>query len=150
MVGSDDQAPPSTRDKIEGGLAQVGLVRGGSAEGLQGTDDGLSGLRALKDDLPQEGREEAAYPAITSHEFLVVVVLRWSGQGSDQGHHFPETWLGDAREYRGSDLPIGTRFVEEDGTRLAQLQGGGIQVAERAESLLLAEVSGLGGDVRDQ
>ena len=101
-------------------MAQIGLVRGGSAEGLQGTEDGLSGLRALKDDFPQEGREEAAYPAITPHEFLVVVVLRWSGQGFDQGHRFPETWLGDVRVDRGSDLPIGTRFVEKDGTRLAQ------------------------------
>ena len=45
---------------------------------------------------------------------------------------------------------IGTRFVEKDGARLAQLQGGGIQIAERAEPLLLPEVLGLGDDVRDQ
>ena len=150
VVRSDDQAPPSTWEKVERGSAQIGLVRGGRAEGFQGTEDGLTSLRALKGDLPQQGRQKAAYPAITPHEFLVVVVLRRSGEGLDQGHRFPETRLGDAREYRGSDLPIDTRFVEKDGARLAQLQGGGIQVAERAEPLLLPEVSGLSGDVRDQ
>src|SRR3954467_15341553 len=147
MVRSDDQTPPSTGDEIEGGSAQIGLVQGGTAKGLQGTEEGLSGLRALEGDLSQEGRQEAAHPAITPHEFLVVVVPRWSGEGLDQGHRFPETRLGDAREYRGSDSPVGTLFGEEDGTRLAQLQGGGIQVAERAESLVLAEVPGRGDAV---
>ena len=53
VVGSDDQTPPSTWDKIERGSAQIGLVRGGRDEGLQGTEDGLTSLRALKGDLPQ-------------------------------------------------------------------------------------------------
>jgi len=88
-------------------------------------------------------RPEPADAAVLLHLLDMIVLVGRSGQRPDECDRVGERLFGNPGEDGRAELGIATGVVEQDRACFAELQGGGIQVVDRAESFLFAGTPGL-------
>jgi hypothetical protein len=150
-VRADHVTSPAPRDVIQRSAAHVGLVLAlGVGQEVQGIYQWLASRGGLEGDGAEHVGPEPANAAVLLDLLGMVVVVGRPGQRPDEGDRLGEGWFGDPGKNGRAELGIATGIVEQDRARFAELQGGGIQIVNRAESFLSAGTSGLERQFGDQ
>ena len=143
-VRADHFTPPAPRDVIQRSAAHVGRVLAlDLGQEVQGIDQRLAGRGGLEGDGAEYVGPEPADAAVLLDLLGMVVVVGRPGQHPDEGDRIGEGWFGHPGKNGRAELGIATGVVEQDRARFAELEGGGIQIVDRAESFLSAGTSGL-------
>jgi hypothetical protein len=103
---------------------------------FQGVDYGLTGRGGVEGDRAEHVGPEPADSAVLLHQLGVIAVVGRSGQCPDAGDRLGQGLSGHAGEDGRAEPGIAAGVIEQDRACLAELQGGGIQVVERAEPFL--------------